>query len=137
MKLSTSPSVLVLLLVAAFAWSGLAHGLSCACEAATGACIKCCGSETSGFKHCGLNGNDPVPPPPPAVIYAPYGADKAMPSPVEEPPSPAPAAAEAAKKQQEADYKAVDKKESKKGKVKNPGKSAIPSKTLESTGKDR
>lgn len=121
MKPSTSLSVLVLLLVSAFAWSGLAYGLNCACEVATGACAECCGAQDAGFKHCGIDGDGG--PQPPAVLSVP----KSMPAPPDLPPAVAPAAPEAAPEPHAADGKAGPP----------PGKSPIPDKTPDSTGKDK
>ena len=74
-----------LTLAAAFAWSGAAFGVNCACEVATGACAECCGAQDAGFKHCGIDG-DGGPPPPPAVFSVPYQYDKAVPAPDALPP---------------------------------------------------
>jgi len=114
-----------LTLAAAFAWSGAAFGVNCACEVATGACAECCGAQDAGFKHCGING-DGGPPPPPAVFSVPYQYDKAVPAPAEEQPAAAPAAPEAAPEPHAAG-----------GKAKSTGKSPIPDKTPGSTGKGK
>lgn len=109
-----------LTLAAAFAWSGAAFGVNCACEVAAGACIKCCGAQDAGFKHCGIDGNGPTPPP--AVLSVPYQYDKAMPAPAELPPAAAPAAPEAAPEPHATGDKA---------------KPPMPDKTPGSTGKDK
>lgn len=101
-----------LTLATAFAWSGTAFGVNCACEVATGACAECCGAQDAGFKHCGINGNSPLP--------VPKHYDKAMPAPAELPAADAAAAPEAAPEP----YATGDK-------------SPMPDKTPGSTGKDR
>lgn len=107
-----------LTLAAAFAWSSAAFGVNCACEVATGACAECCGAQDAGFKHCGIDGDGPLP--------GPKHYDKAMPAPAEE--QPAAASAAAAPEPHAAGGKAG---------TKSTGKSPIPDKTPGSTGKGK
>lgn len=102
-------------LAAAFAWSGAAFGVNCACEVATGACAECCGAQDAGFKHCGIDGDGP--------LSGPKYYDKAMPVPAELPAADAAAAA--------------PKPHAAGGKAKSTGKSPIPDKTPDSTGKGK
>lgn len=139
----SAPARIALLLVATCAWSGLAHGLDCACEVATGACIECCGSQTSGSKHCVKPHVIIVPPSdkeessqddkamrfPPA--YEPKSSSPAKELPIQVPVD----AKGVGQDRQETDYKTGGNKEDKQGKIKDPGKSVITDKAPENPGK--
>lgn len=117
MNPSAVQSVLALLLVAAFAWSGSVFGLDCICEVAAGSCTDCCGLQVSGHKHCS---KDKGPIIPPAVMNSPTTVNSSV----------------ADKVQTESAKKTDVTKKDKQGKVNATDKPAIVDKALKNTGKN-
>lgn len=113
-----------LTLAAAFAWSGTAFGVNCACEVATGACAECCGAQDAGFKHCGIDGDGLHPP---AVLSVP----KSMPFPAEQP------AADAAAAPPAPPWNGDDAAPKPTGKPPIPDKAPMTDKTPGGAGKDK